>query len=212
MTRSLALAAAAIAICIVAPSTARADDWSQTSEFTNAASSSIRVVEPEGYTVTIDNRTDTIPAVFNVPNAANYFTMTVKSPDGAAWSKKIEVKEYRQTVVRVKHVKAAPDAPKDAPQKPKAMSYVGTVHNQTNNCKADLQMTIRVDFLAGPDVVKSVELKSGAKTNIELVEGTYSVRRYRLEGDQWAFDNTDSWTVKKDGWLYEWGCAAPRRR
>ena len=204
MTRTIVLAALAT-VCMV--SVARADDWSLTQEFSNAPSASIRVVEPEGYTVTIDGHTDTIPAVFQIANAANYFNMTVKSPDGATWNKKVEVKEYKQTVVRIKHVKA--DAPKtpDAP-KAKAMSYVGTVRNTTNNCKADQQMSIKLEFVSGPDVVKTVEVKAGAKTSVELAEGPYRIRRWQLEGADWVFDKTDEWTVKKDGWTYDWGCTA----
>lgn len=49
--------------------------------------------------------------MFNVSNANNYFDISFKSPDGATWSKKVEVKEFKQTVVRVKHVKANAEKP-----------------------------------------------------------------------------------------------------
>jgi hypothetical protein len=188
---------------------AHADEWSNTQEFTNAQSASIKVVEPEGYTVTINGRTDTAPAVFSVDNANNYLAMTVKSPDGATWTKKIEVKEYKQSVVRIKHVKAAAPAPGDNKAKP--MSYVGTVSNTTNNC-ATGRAAIKLEFIAGAEVAKSAVLESGARSNLELNVGAYRIRLYTSNGQAWEFKQTIDYNVDKDGWVYDWGCAAPKRQ
>lgn len=187
---------------------AYADDWSNTTEFSNADSSSIRVVEPEGYTVTVNGKTDTVPAVFSVDNAANYYVVAFKSPEGATWSKKIEVKAYKQTVLRVKHVKSA--APAEDNQA-KAMSYVGTVTNTSNNC-ASGRTAIKVDFMAGADLAKSAVLEAGAHTNVELAVGSYKIRLWVSDGQSWNFKQTVDYTVKKDGWIYSWGCDAPRGR
>jgi hypothetical protein len=201
----------AVIVAIVGMSAvAHADEWSNTQEFAGAQQASIKVVEPEGYTVTINGRTDTVPAVFAVDNANNYLNMTIKSPDGATWSKKIEVKEYKQSVVKVRHVKAAaPDKPAD--NKPKAMSYVGNVKNTSNNCSTGAT-AIKVDFLAGPDVAKSQVLEAGQHANLELAVGTYKIRLYTSDGTSWNFKETVDWPVSKDGWEYSYGCDAKRRR
>lgn len=192
-------------------SVAYADDWSTTEEFAGAQTASVKVIEPEGYTVTINGKTDTVPAVFTVDNANNFYQMTVKSPDGATWSKKIEVKEYRQSVVKVKHVRAAAPAPSGDASKPKPMSYIGTVQNTTNNCSAE-RAAIKLDFMSGPDLVKSAVLEAGAKANLELPVGPYKVRLFQSDGTNWNFKNTVDYTVDKDGWVYNWGCDAAKRR
>jgi len=200
----------AVAVAILLPAVAHADEWSHTQEFAGAQSASIRVVEPDGYTVTVGGRTDTVPAVFAVDNANAYVVLAMRSPEGATWSKKIEVREYRQTVLRVRHVKSAPP-PNEGP-KERPVSYVGTVKNSTDKCRAEYQMTIKLDFVRGPDVVRSTELKAGARASVELATGSYNVRRYQLDGSEWVFDKTETFNVRTDGWEYDWGCVTKRRR
>lgn len=192
------------ALVIAAPAVAVADEWSHTQEFQNAQTASIRVVEPENYKVTVNGRTDTTPAVFAVDNADNYLVVRFEAPSGASWERKIEVKAYRQTVLRVKHVAAKADAPKDAP---KGRSFIGVVANTTHLCKASKErVQIRLDFVNDSGVVKSVTLDTRSRKDVELPAGAYAVRRFKPFKGEWAFDGAENRTIDKDGWTYHYGC------
>lgn len=192
------------ALVIAAPAVAVADDWSHTQEFQNAQTASIRVVEPENYKVTVNGRTDTTPAVFPVDNADNYLVVRFEAPSGASWERKIEVKAYRQTVLRVKHVAAKADAPKDAP---KGRTFIGVVANTSHLCKAAKDRTqVRLDFVNDSGVVKSVTLDARSRKDVELPAGKYSIRRFTPFKGEWAYAGVGDLVVEKDSWTFQYGC------
>jgi hypothetical protein len=193
----------AIIVILLLPAIAFADEWSHTTSFESANAASIRVVEPEGYQVTINGRTDNAPAVFSVPNADNYILMTVAAPSGAQYERKVEVKAYRQTVVRIRHVAAA--APKkEAPAK--RASFIGVVANTTHLCGAKDRRDIRVEFVLGADVIKAVDVPMRSRVDAELPGGEYRIRRFLRTSNGWEFAATETLTITKDAWLYHWGC------
>jgi hypothetical protein len=190
-------------VAVVAFSTvASADEWSLTAEHKYSQSASIRVVEPEGYKVTVGDSADTVPAVFNLKNADAYQVVKLTAPDGKTWEKKVEVRANHQTIVRVKHAAAA--APKEEPAK-KTKSHIGTVKNTTNKC--DRRSAHKFDFMLDGTLVKSFELEAGKYIpNVELAPGSYDVRRFSVKSNQWVFDETTTFAVSKDGWVYYYGC------
>ena len=191
-------------ITLAAPALARADEWSHTAELQSASTASIRVVEPEGYHVTVNERTDAAPAVFAVPNADNYIVLGVRAPSGATWERKIEVKAYRQTVVRIRHVAARADKPPPA----RGASYIGVVANTLHLCKkAADRRDIRLVFVLGADEIKTVDVKLRSRTDVELPGGQYRVRRFVQGASGWEYASTLEYAVEKDGWVYQWGCS-----
>jgi hypothetical protein len=128
---------------------------------------------------------------------------------GRTRRKKIEVKEFKQTVLRVKHVKSA--AP-GQDNKPKAMSYVGTVWNTSNNCAPGKAAAIKLEFMAGADVARTEVLEAGTHHDAELAVGAYNIRLYLSDGRAWNFAQTIDHNVSKDGWSYVWGCDPPKPR
>ena len=194
----------ALVLVLLMPALALADEWSHTTSFESANTSSIRVVEPEGYQFTINGHTDNAPAVFRVANADNYVTMTVVAPSGAQYERKIEIKAYRQTVVRVRHVAAAP-TPKEKPAK--RASFIGVVANTTHLCKAaGDRRDIRVEFILGADTMKVVEVGVRSRVDAELPGGEYRIRRFLRSSNGWEFAATETLNISKDSWIYHWGC------
>lgn len=182
-------------------STARADEWSHTVELQAADAATIRVVEPEGYQLTIDGRTETAPAVFPVANRDAYVLLGVRAPSGATWERKIEVKAWHQSVVRIRHAAARPAAA------PPAATYVGVVANTTHLCKAAAdRRDLRVEFVSGATIVKTVEAPVRSRVDVELPAGEYRVRRYLRGPSGWELSSAGTFTVDKDGWTYHYSC------
>jgi hypothetical protein len=195
-----------LAVALLVPTIAVADEWSHTISFESANAASVRVVEPEGYQVTINGQTDNAPAVFRVPNADNYVAMTVVAPSGAQYERKLEVKAHRQTVVRIRHVAAAAPKP-EKPEKPaKRESYIGVVANTTHLCKAGERRDIRVEFILGADTIKTVEVGVRSRVDAELPGGEYRIRRFLRTSEGWEFAATETLNISKDSWIYHWGC------
>src|SRR5687768_997660 len=134
---------------ISAPLTAFADSWSFTTEIQPTNTTSLRIVEPEGYRVTVGQQTNSVPAVFTLPNADDYVTLAVVAPNGASWEKKIEVKPYKQTVVRITHRAERPAAaPITRP------SHVGVLFNTSHLCRdAKARGPVRLEFIEGAATV-----------------------------------------------------------
>lgn len=193
----------AVIACVMTLSTiARAEEWSLTTEHKYSKEASIRVIEPDGYTVAIGEVSDTVPTVLKTPNADAYIVVKFTSPTGRSWEKKVEVRAGNQTIVRVKHT--PPGAPAAEPGKA-VKKHIGTIQNTTNKCQK--KSNHKFDFMADGVLVKSVELESGRfMPNVELPAGTYDVRRFDVVQKQWVFVQAAPFPVTKDGWVYSYGC------
>lgn len=202
---------AVIAGLLALTSTARADTWSHDAAQQRARSTSLKVTEPEGYQITVNGRTDTIPALFNVDDADAYVELEVKSPSGATWRKKVEVKAYRQTTIRIHHTAVKEVATKAAAKPtPRAATFIGVVANTTHLCKRRDRTDIRLQFVLGNERVKTVDLAMRSRADLELPAGHYRLRRFHRGRQGWELAATEALDVKKDGWVYSWGCKARR--
>jgi len=182
---------------------ARADEWTHSQDFKYSQTASIRVVEPEGFKVVVNGKSDVVPAVFNLDNADAYYVVKMTSPEGKVWEKKIEVRANNQTVLRVKFTPADKAAPAAASDK---RSHIGSVKNTTHTC--DKRANHKFDFRLDGKDVKSFELQPGKYTpNVELVDGNYEVRIFAVKSGQWVFQETANFTVDKDGWVFFFGCS-----
>jgi len=185
---------------VAVSSVAYADDWTFTQDFSYAKTASIKVTEPEGYKVTIGDKTDTAPAVFNFDNNDAFQLVHITAPDGKSWEKKIEVRAGHQTTLRVKYAPAAAATPAGDARK-----HIGTVKNETNTCAKKTNQ--RFDFMLDGKLVRSFELRGGQYTpNVELPDGTYQVRLFSVVSGQWVFQASSDFAVTKDGWVYTYGC------
>jgi hypothetical protein len=185
-------------------SVAHADEWTHSQDFKYSQTASIRVVEPEGFKVVVNGKSDVVPAVFNLDNADAYMVVQLTAPDGKVWEKKIEVRANNQTVLRVKYTPAAAAAPAAGAKR----SHIGSVKNTTHTCDREKRKAYKFDFRLDGKDVKSFELQSGKYTpNVELVDGNYEVRLWTMKSGQWVFQETSSFTVDKDGWVFFYGCS-----
>ncbi len=189
-------------ILVVAAPFAYAEPWSHTVEFQRTDRTTLRVVEPEGYQITVNGKTEAAPVVFSLPNADSYVTMGVRSPAGATWERKIEVKAWTQSIVRIQHTA-------DAPRPAAKPAFMGIVVNTTHLCRAAAdRRDMRVEFLRDADLVRAIEVGVRTRVDAELPAGEYRVRRYFRGAGGWEFAAVDSTSVGKDGWIYQWGCSA----
>jgi hypothetical protein len=192
----------ALAVVVLFSATAHADTWTQTAELVASDRAAIRVLEPEGYTFTVNGRTDTSPAVFALPNTDQYILVEATAPNGAHWQQKVEVRAYTQTVLRVRHVV---DRPKD--ERPQSATFVGVLYNTTHLCRKETdRIAWRFDVTADGRTLTSNVLEPRSRADLSLPAGTYAVRRYTQRAGQWEFAATQSLTVTKDGWVYGIGC------
>jgi hypothetical protein len=192
----------AVAVAVIAPAAAFADEWTPTQEFQRAQTASLRIIEPEGYKVTVNGKADTVPAVFNFDNADSYVVVRLESPAGASWEKKFEVKAWNQTVVRVRHTTgtAAPTNNK------KARTYVGVLANTLHVCRYSKDRVPVMLEVVADQVVKTVVLQPRSRENVDLPAGTYDVRVYKPFREKWAYTQTLQQTVTKDGWSVNVKC------
>lgn len=198
----------ALGLAGLVPSNAQAE-FSQTSfSHSYASKASIKVTEPAGFkvAVTLNGQAseDTIPHVFQVPDADAYVPMTITAPDGKVWSGKIEVKAHQQTLVAFKYsAAAAAAAPAAAPA---ARKFMGHVMNQSNLCKGPTALRYELMDEAGA-VAKQVDLKAGEEKAVELPGGAYTVRLYTPEASGWAYQTTHkNLSVADDRWAFTLGC------
>jgi hypothetical protein len=188
---------------IAIPSLASAEEWGLSVEHKYSKASSIRVVEPEGYKVTVNGQTDTVPAVFNLADSDAYHIVKIASPNGRSWEKKVEVKAGHQTVVRIRHEPPGAEPKKDAPE---AATFVGKVTNSTHACRQSDRGDHVFEFRLNNKKAGEWTVKSGTFLNVELATGNYEVRRWGFQNGTKVFQATDKVTVDKDGWEYNFGC------
>lgn len=199
-----------VALVVLARPAAAEDTWSKTVAFSRSDASAIKVVEPEGYRVTVTAPdgvlSDTAPAVFKLPPGDAFYLVTLTAPGGAQWSNKIEVKKYQTTELRVKHVAAGP-APAPGPAPAAARTYIGSVRNKVATCGKKL--AARVEFInAAGAVVKNLEIKVGAMDQASLPGGTYDVRAYVWDAgaNDWTYQTTQKAQIDADNWSATLAC------
>ena len=184
---------------------AAADDrWSETVTFERADSTAIRISEPEGYQVSVtiagNISSDTAPAVFRVPNVDGFYPVTFVAPSGTKWTKKLEVRRFQITGVRVKHVAEARPAPPPAGAAA-VRSYVGSVFNKVATCGKKL--AARVDFIdADGQTGATLQVGVGAMNQATLPGGTYDVRAYVWDAGakDWTYQVTSRTQIGADNW------------
>ena len=176
--------------------------WTHTTTFRYARSTSLRVVEPNGFKVKVNQRNDTVPAVFNLPNANDYVWVAITAKDGQSWRQKIEVRANQETVLKVSYT-----AEKKAPAKKQAAkrSYVGSLSNTSHRCRPPF--LVRFDFMKDGKKVRSETVTPGRRrNNIELPEGAYDIRIYKGKGRRFFFKKTLKKSIDRDGWKAGYGC------
>ena len=193
----------------VAGSALAGGSWNETVNFRRANGTSIKITEPEGFKVTValadGDKASTIPDVFNLPDQDAFVKVTLTSPQGEQWSKKIEVRANNQTELAVKF-KA--DAAQPAADGKVVRSFVGKFLNATPGCGKNQSAQIRLDFLRSADgqSVKQQLIDPGKTVDIEVPTGQYDVRVYIAQGQDYKYIHTSQWEFSKDGWVLGYGC------
>ncbi len=196
------LLVSSVACILASHSIAHADQWSLTTEFQTAGSTEVRVVEPEGYQVTLLGRTEVAPAVFAPPNGDDYVVL----PGGGA--ERCQVEEDRGPRVPPD---GGPDATPDAARAEgprQGQSFVGTIANTSHLCqKASDRAAVRLELVVNGAAVRSFDVAARSRIDASLAPATYQVRSFRQAGATWEYVRTTSLEVTKDGWLLHWGCS-----
>jgi hypothetical protein len=197
MTGSLAL------LAVLAQASVAEAKWTHTTTFRFSRATSIRVVEPQGFTAQVNERKDSIPAVFNLPSQNAYVWVTITAGDGQTWRKKIEVRASRETVLTVRYEPEEKPAPKKGPGR----KYIGNVANTTHRCKRSDRGAYRFDFMLGGQKVYSVALNANKYVpNVELEQGSYDVRVFKRHRGTYIYKTTIRQNIKRDGWRVSYGC------
>ena len=170
---------------------------------------SLKVVEPDGFKVSIalpdgTVKSDTVPALFALPDADAFMKVTVTAPDGSAWSKKVEIRAKQQAELAVNFKEEAKTQEKPASTR----TFVGKVENAGHTCGDAWKKPLKVDFLVGGSstVALSKEIEWNTYVNLEVPAGHYDVRMYVKTNDVWDFVATAPADSQKDGWKYSFGC------
>jgi hypothetical protein len=183
--------------------------WSDKLDYRYSNTTSLKVTDPDGFKVTVvmpdgNEKADTVPALFQLPDQDAYVKVTLTSPDGAQWSKKIEIrsKQQAQLALAFKADAAKPDGGT------KARRYTGKILNQGNGCGQTYNNSIKAEFLRASDGQAEKEIKIDVNTyvNVELPGGKYDVRVFVWSGSVWDHVLTSSVDVAKDAWAAGFGC------
>ena len=206
--------AAVVSLATLASATSMAA-WTQSTSFSHAPRTSLKITEPNGFkvTATVDGKPgeDKVPMVLNLPDADAYVPVTITAPDGKSWSGKIEVKARQQTLLTFKYTAEAGPQPVAA----NVRKFVGKIWNTTDKCGAPDQNEIKFEFLAGGQKAGEYVVGVGQAMNaVEMPEGAYDVRIYsRPANGQWNYVKTNAgFQVAKDGWVADYGCTAKQTR
>lgn len=204
ISRSLSIACLTVlSLCAIGGPAAADDHWSENTSVSRSDQSSIRVVEPRGYKVTLtmdgSTKTDTVPVVFVVPPTDAFYALTFVAPNGATWTHKFEAHAYKMTDVRVEHVVDAPTAAPPAAAAPVRL-YIGSVRSKIKTCRVKTQ--VRVEFVTPAGVsAAAMELSSGGLDQASLPAGTYDVRVFVLDKSAWTYQSTSKVQITGDGWV-----------
>jgi hypothetical protein len=203
MSRTAITVALMAALPILAHSASAEAGWTHTTTFRFSRSTSIRVVEPQGFTVSVKERKDSIPAVFNLPKENAYEWVTITAKDGKVWRKKIEVRANNETVLTVSYTADDKPAPKAGPGR----KYIGSIANTSHRCKRSDNTAYRFDFLLDGQKLHSVALNPNKfAPNVELTGGSYDVRVFKYTRRQYVYKTTLKRQIDRDGWRVSFGC------
>jgi hypothetical protein len=200
-------------VCVSAGVAVAGGTWSDKVTHRPSTAASIKVVEPEGFKITVTtsdgDKAGTVPEVFAVPNLDAYYKVTLTAPDGTVWSKKVEVKAKYQTELTVSF-----KADEAKPAGPSARSYIGRLQNVSKGCGSKFESTIKAEFLrADGSVAHTAQANSNQTVEVQLASSSYEVRVYQWIGTEWRFGLTSSQPIPaKDGWGLGWGCPRGTRK
>jgi len=169
---------------------------------------SLKVTDPDGFKVAItladgSVKSDTVPALFALPEADAFLKVTITAPDGSSWSKKVEIRAKQQAELAVNFKEEA-----KTQEKPASRSFVGKVEHAGHTCGDAWKRSLKIDFLQGgsSNVTLSKEIEWNTYVNLEVPAGRYDVRMFVKNNDVWDFVATAPADVQKDGWKYSFGC------
>lgn len=175
----------------------------------SAGGTSLKVVEPDGFKVTVStpegDKTGTVPELFQLPDQDAYVKVTLTSPDGTSWNKKVEIRAKQQAELAVTY---RADSPKAEPAKT-ARTYIGRFKNLGKGCSKAFDKTIKAEFLHPGDgaVAATVQVDSLKLLEVQVPAGRYDIRVFAWNGADWSFVVTAAQDVPaKDGWLLGFGC------
>lgn len=201
----------ALAIAVALGGTAAAGTWADQVSFRHSSQTSIKVVTPEGFKVTVTmpdggQKTGTVPELFTLPDTDAFVTVAITPTDGSApWSKKIEVRSKQQTELAISFKADA----KAEPAKAAGRSFVGRVANLGAGCGKTWDRSIKTEFLRKDDgaSIKTVQIDSSKNVDVELPGAKYDVRVYFWDGAAWKFALTsEGHEIAKDGFTLGFGC------
>jgi hypothetical protein len=202
-----ALAIVVTAVAVIAPTAEAQDSWTETVSFARSAASGIKVLEPDGYTVSIKAeglaQKDSVPTVLRVPNTEAFYVLTFTAPSGATWSTKVETKTGQITELRVKHTSAA------SPSPAASRKFFGKfAMSKKSPCKEDGSGQ-KIDFVAADGSVAASFTMTGAKSfTADVLEGDYTVRTFRTDRDGTVtYRNTRKGSIRADGWSAVFFCS-----
>lgn len=204
-------AIAATALVVLIPALASA----QTTASINhvyAGKSSIKITGVSGASVSVKGYRGTLPAIISYNNNPHTFIDVLVTRSGQTiWREKVEVKPRMQTVVTLNYRGAATKRPKAVSRPMPTRRFIGTLYNTTNHCKNAARGDVKLQFMRGGQTVKSFEVGQGMRlNNVELPTGTYDVRVYQKRSGSFMFTKTFTSNVDKDGWVFSYGCQAPK--
>ena len=196
-----------------------AGTWSDSVKYRPTQNTSIRVLEPKGFRVTIDTpdgvQTGTVPELFKLANEDAYVKVTLTAPDGTSWSNKVEVRQRNQAELTVNFKPdAAPAQEKEnGKDTPRARSFIMEMQNKGNTCDATSpwRATISADFLRASDGerIQKVQLDDDKSGQIELPSDAYDVRVFSWNGSEWKLAVSKRIdTPARDGFKLAFGCTA----
>lgn len=204
LQRSLLCVAAVVAMAGPA-----AADWKTNLEFVSTPGrTGVRVLSTRGeLQLSFAGRNTTTPFVESGKPYEAYVPVEIRDSAGHVYKTKLELRRGYETKLTLgwqDRIVARP-VPVSKPRR------IGRFENTTQHCAANARGAVRFEVMAGNRVVLNRTLNAGTSANnLELEDGTYSVRTFTSQGNQLVYNNTANLAVSRDGWTHTFGCAPPR--